>query len=138
MSIPTFEHFRSEWCCGALCLELQIGAGNMGQVRAAAIGLVLVWLAIYGTSRAKAFQFPRVNSTGLKVGFYNSSCPAAEDIVRAATSKKYAADKTIVPGLLRLHFHDCFVTVRDHHTRVSSKHTFMIFGDLQLNYKDSQ
>ncbi|KAM3328995.1 hypothetical protein ACQJBY_026212 [Aegilops geniculata] len=50
-----------------------------------------------------------VHSQGLQRGFYDSSCPDAEDIVRSTVEKYYNNDATIAPGLFRLHFHDCFV-----------------------------
>lgn len=52
-----------------------------------------------------------VLSQGLQRGFYDSNCPDAEDIVRSTVKKYYNNDATIAPGLLRLHFHDCFVQV---------------------------
>ncbi|KAK7336318.1 hypothetical protein VNO77_16855 [Canavalia gladiata] len=45
----------------------------------------------------------------LRVGFYSSSCPKAEDIVRQVVQRNFNRDKTITGGLLRMHFHDCFV-----------------------------
>ncbi|KAK8452474.1 hypothetical protein SEVIR_5G118600v4 [Setaria viridis] len=50
-----------------------------------------------------------VHSQGLQIGFYDSYCPDAEDIVRSTVEQYYDKDATIAPGLLRLHFHDCFV-----------------------------
>ncbi|CAO2204682.1 unnamed protein product [Urochloa humidicola] len=50
-----------------------------------------------------------VHSQGLQIGFYDSYCPDAEDIVRSTVEQYYNKDATIAPGLLRLHFHDCFV-----------------------------
>ncbi|KAG2595377.1 hypothetical protein PVAP13_5KG069700 [Panicum virgatum] len=50
-----------------------------------------------------------VHSQGLQIGFYDSYCPDAEDIVRSTVEQYYVKDATIAPALLRLHFHDCFV-----------------------------
>lgn len=47
----------------------------------------------------------------LKTGFYSSSCPSAETIIRSTVVSYFNKDPTIAPGLLRLHFHDCFVQV---------------------------
>ncbi|CAM0876766.1 unnamed protein product [Alopecurus aequalis] len=45
----------------------------------------------------------------LQFGFYSDSCPGAEDIVTAAVQEFAASDATILPALVRLQFHDCFV-----------------------------
>lgn len=45
----------------------------------------------------------------LRVGFYNSTCPQAESIVRQVIQKRFRADQSITAALLRMHFHDCFV-----------------------------
>ncbi|XP_013627214.1 PREDICTED: peroxidase 25-like [Brassica oleracea var. oleracea] len=50
-----------------------------------------------------------VRSQSLKNGYYSSSCPRAESIVRSTVESHFDSDPTISPGLLRLHFHDCFV-----------------------------
>ncbi|KAG8091003.1 hypothetical protein GUJ93_ZPchr0011g27902 [Zizania palustris] len=45
----------------------------------------------------------------LQVGFYSKSCPAAESTVASVVRQAAAADNTILPALVRLQFHDCFV-----------------------------
>jgi peroxidase len=45
----------------------------------------------------------------LQYDFYNTSCPGVETLVRDALTEVFAADSTVRAGLLRLHFHDCFV-----------------------------
>lgn len=47
----------------------------------------------------------------LQVGFYRDKCRAAESIVKDEVEKAFERDRGIAPGLLRLHFHDCFVRV---------------------------
>ena len=69
--------------------------------RGTAMALLLMSLGIIGVARAQ-----------LQVGFYSDSCPDAEDTVTAAVQDAAASDPTILPALLRLQFHDCFVRVR--------------------------
>ncbi|KAL7197883.1 hypothetical protein ACSBR2_020412 [Camellia fascicularis] len=44
----------------------------------------------------------------LRVGFYNSTCPRAEQIVRQVVMQRFSTDRSITPALFRMHFHDCF------------------------------
>ncbi|KAJ6953158.1 class III peroxidase [Populus alba x Populus x berolinensis] len=48
-------------------------------------------------------------SSGLFPGFYQYSCPQANDIVMSVLRKAIAKDSRMAASLLRLHFHDCFV-----------------------------
>ncbi|KAL3724080.1 hypothetical protein ACJRO7_036148 [Eucalyptus globulus] len=50
-----------------------------------------------------------VKGQGTRVGFYSSSCPRAEAIIRSTVQAHFKSDPTVAPGLLRMHFHDCFV-----------------------------
>lgn len=49
------------------------------------------------------------DAQGTVVGFYRQTCPSAERLVQLRVQKKFSKDKSIVPALLRMHFHDCFV-----------------------------
>ncbi|CAI9116484.1 OLC1v1017645C1 [Oldenlandia corymbosa var. corymbosa] len=46
---------------------------------------------------------------GLSLSFYDSICPNLESIVRKRLKKVYKDDIGQAAGILRLHFHDCFV-----------------------------
>ncbi|MCO5578931.1 hypothetical protein L7F22_032781 [Adiantum nelumboides] len=47
--------------------------------------------------------------TACTVGFYKRTCPKAETIIGSVVSKAISRDRGLGAGLLRLHFHDCFV-----------------------------
>ncbi|KAF7014543.1 hypothetical protein CFC21_028528 [Triticum aestivum] len=46
---------------------------------------------------------------GLEVGYYRSTCPRAEALVRAEVKKAVRADAGSGAGIIRMLFHDCFV-----------------------------
>ncbi|GMI88366.1 hypothetical protein like AT5G39580 [Hibiscus trionum] len=50
-----------------------------------------------------------VQGQGTRVGFYSGTCPSAESIVRSTVESHFQSNPAIAPGLLRMHFHDCFV-----------------------------
>ncbi|KAI4296344.1 hypothetical protein L6164_036310 [Bauhinia variegata] len=50
-----------------------------------------------------------VNGQGTRVGFYATTCSRAESIVKSTVESHLNSDSTLAAGLLRMHFHDCFV-----------------------------
>lgn len=51
------------------------------------------------------------HAKGLKMDYYEESCPQVEGIVRNITWSKVANNSTLAAKLLRIHYHDCFVRV---------------------------
>uniref|UniRef100_A0ACD5W4H9 Uncharacterized protein n=1 Tax=Avena sativa TaxID=4498 RepID=A0ACD5W4H9_AVESA len=58
---------------------------------------------------------------GLAVGFYNKTCPRAEELVLEEMRDIVHGDPTLGPALLRLLFHDCFVRGCDGSIMLKSK-----------------
>lgn len=48
---------------------------------------------------------------GLSMQYYWMTCPFAEQIVKNAVNKALQDDPTLAAGLVRMHFHDCFIEV---------------------------
>lgn len=43
--------------------------------------------------------------------FYKTSCPNAESTITSAVNSAFSNRIASAPGVLRIHFHDCFVNV---------------------------
>ncbi|RDX82654.1 Cationic peroxidase 2, partial [Mucuna pruriens] len=74
-----------------------------------------------------------VHGQGTRVGFYSSTCPRAESIVKSTVRSYVSSDSTLAAGLLRLHFHDCFVQGCDASVLISDATTEKTaYGNLGL------
>ncbi|VFQ93484.1 unnamed protein product [Cuscuta campestris] len=58
---------------------------------------------------------------GLSSNYYETTCPQAEAIVTEVVNKASMADTTVPAGLLRMHFHDCFIRGCDASVLLESK-----------------
>jgi peroxidase len=70
---------------------------------------VSVWIAVIVMAQFLQSAAPPVLAQQLVVGYYAETCPNVESIVSNAVANAYQQDAGTAPGLLRLHFHDCFV-----------------------------
>lgn len=48
---------------------------------------------------------------GLDMNYYLMSCPFVEPVVKNVVNRALENDPTLAAGLIRMHFHDCFIEV---------------------------
>ena len=53
----------------------------------------------------------QLGAAALSPGYYNTTCPNLESIVRGVVAQDRAANIRTVGSIIRLFFHDCFVEV---------------------------
>ncbi|KAL6621271.1 hypothetical protein ACP70R_033703 [Stipagrostis hirtigluma subsp. patula] len=68
-----------------------------------------VGAALVAVAACALCLLPATTRAQLRVGFYDATCPNAEALVRQAVAAAFARDAGVAAGLIRLHFHDCFV-----------------------------
>ncbi|KAI3435434.1 Peroxidase [Psidium guajava] len=74
----------------------------------AAADVMWVMLLMETMGLSGSFRFG-AGVDGLRMEYYFSSCPFAEQIVMNTVTSALQADPTLAAGLLRMHFHDCFI-----------------------------
>ncbi|XP_039125552.1 peroxidase 12-like [Dioscorea cayenensis subsp. rotundata] len=72
--------------------------------------MLMCFLIFFGATLAAGFSDTQPKPVpGLSYTFYKSTCPELEWIIRTYLKKEFKKDIGLAAGLLRLHFHDCFV-----------------------------
>ena len=84
--------------------------------RISSLGLLIaahcaLLLALAGAAAHGRGHAPSGGGVALSSAFYDESCPSAYDVVRRVIQDARVSDARIPASLIRLHFHDCFVTV---------------------------
>ncbi|XP_022950938.1 peroxidase 64-like isoform X1 [Cucurbita moschata] len=68
--------------------------------------------------------------SSLSLDYYEKTCPGVDFIVNKAVKSAAYKDKTVPAGLLRMHFHDCFIRVFS--LEFSTRLNFFVFDKTNL------
>lgn len=74
---------------------------------------VVVVAFLVGAPAVSAERYPPLVK-GLSFDYYKKSCPKAESIVKDFLSSAVKQNPGLIPALIRIHFHDCFIQVINH------------------------
>ena len=90
------------WQIYMLWWNFSLNLANMVVSNFFGILLVMEVMVFYGL---------RLGVHGLSMDYYMMNCPIAEFIVRDSVTSALQSDPTLAAGLVRMHFHDCFIQV---------------------------
>lgn len=100
----------------------------MGLSSSLSIAIFLLYFTsvLAGPDKKKPDYLTQID--GLDTDYYRKTCPKAEEIISKKVKHWISKDYTLGASLLRLHFHDCAIRVRDSHT--ISKLVLNIFSSI--------
>lgn len=90
--------------------ELRLRSASNMASSVSLLRICLIFCLYFHAARAQGGS-DRPIVPGLSWTYYDVSCPNLEAIVRRQLKKVFKNDIGQAAGLLRLHFHDCFVQV---------------------------
>lgn len=109
--VPATIHRRA--CPRRISEELPIAsmAENRNWSVLCSCALILLALDMLPSTAVEGAPTTLHANTNLAVGYYRYSCPDAEQIISDGMAAAFKRARHTARGVLRLHFHDCFVHV---------------------------
>lgn len=95
---------------------------------------VLISCLVIAASRVQVSSSVHIVK-GLSWSYYEKSCPSVESVIRKHLKKVFEEDIGQAAGLLRVHFHDCFVKVVS--KRALSQSAVALVGQRDLGFLGS-
>lgn len=101
-------------CCVKMLYKSCVRASKVVMANFVTV-LLLIQVSAYGFS---------YGADGLNMNYYLMRCPFVEPVVKNIVNRALMEDPTLAAGLIRMHFHDCFIQVPSlslsHYSGISS------------------